>query len=451
MKASAMKQECDKGSLKPNAGLLDVVMLGAGSAIGSSIFSVLGPAARVGGESLLWAILAAMVPMAILALVYAAVASAAPRSGASYEWPRMFIGPRFAFMVAWLRIFGSVGMLVTGSLVLAHYLAILTPLPPTATMMAIFTVLFALNLFGIALAAKAQTWLMLILLATFSIFIGEGWGRIDPSRLGELWGRPAFAGIFLTLPLLINLFMGIETATEIGEEVRDASRNVPLGILLAVLLTLAVYLLITMTALALIGWRGIASGDTPLVVAAQATGTRYIVPVMLGAGILCLVKSLNVNFMIFSRNLYAMGRAGVLPAPLGRVHGSWGTPHVAATAVFLLTCLGLLLPKDLVFLFTATSIPTVLKYISTCLSARAMAIRQPELVATARFRLRPGTLIVVAMLGATCAMAIAVAALATDWRAYVLIGVWALLGILYRIAARRHEAKGRTVASKVPP
>jgi APA family basic amino acid/polyamine antiporter len=284
--------------LKENASLLDVVMLGAGAAVGSSIFSVLGPAARVAGPMLLAAIAVAVIPMAILAFVYAFVASAAPRSGASYEWPREFIGPRFAFGVAWLRILGSIGFLVTGSLVLTHYLVLLTAFPSTLTMFAILTATYLLNVLGVSFAAKAQSIMMSVLIVTFTIFVVASFPHTRAANVTPLLHLTNVDALLLTLPLLIHLFMGIETATEIGEEVRDAARMIPRGIALSVLLTLAIYLIITITALGVVGLSGMSQGDTPLAGAAKVAGPAAQAVIMVAA-ILCLIKSLNVNFLIF--------------------------------------------------------------------------------------------------------------------------------------------------------
>ncbi|MBA3905046.1 MAG: hypothetical protein C0522_15445, partial [Rhodocyclaceae bacterium] len=68
--------------LRHGVRLIDLVMLGAGTAIGASIFSVLGPAAQVGHEGILVACVLAALPMVLFGLVYAYMASAVPRTAA---------------------------------------------------------------------------------------------------------------------------------------------------------------------------------------------------------------------------------------------------------------------------------------------------------------------------------------------------------------------------------
>ena len=115
--------------LRRNVGLTGVVMFGAGTAIGVSIFSVLQPAAQVAGSGLLIAVLISALPMVLFAICYAYLGSALPISGASYEWPRRFLHPFVGFAIAWLRILSNVGAAVVLAQVLVSYLAMVVALP----------------------------------------------------------------------------------------------------------------------------------------------------------------------------------------------------------------------------------------------------------------------------------------------------------------------------------
>src|SRR5690625_6406243 len=143
--------------LRRGVGLAGVVMLGAGTAIGVSIFSVLQPAAEVAGSGLLVAIPLAAVPMVFFACTYAWMASAVPVTGASYEWPRRFIHPAAGFIVAWLRILTNVGAITVLGTVLVNYCGLALPLPVKLTVVALFTGVFALYFVGVAITARPQS------------------------------------------------------------------------------------------------------------------------------------------------------------------------------------------------------------------------------------------------------------------------------------------------------
>src|SRR5205823_4974530 len=116
---------------------------------------------------------------------------------------------------------------------------------------------------------------------------------------------------------------------------------------------------------------------------------------------------------------------------LGRVHPRWGTPYVAITVAFACTVVGLLLPGNLLFLFLAVNIPTMLKYLCNCLAAVRLVDRFPDLHARARVKLSRRAVKLWGYLGVVCALAIIVAGLKADWRPYAILAVWAVLGTGY--------------------
>lgn len=416
--------------LKHGVGLIDLVMLGAGTAIGAAIFSVLQPAAQVGGSGILIAVGIAALPMVLFALVYAYLASAIPRTAASYEWQRQFTHPLIAFAIVWLRVLSNAVVMIVLGRVLVNYLSMVVELPAKLVMLGMFTLIFGLNYVGVAIAARVQTILMSLLLVVFAVFVFAGAPQMKPQLFAE-----ALAGgwtpILAALPLMIQLFLGIETATEVGEEVDNAKTIVPLGIALGLALTVIVYLAISFTALSLVGPDVLAASDAPLLTAAKVALGPWATPMIVTAAVLALTKSMNAVFLVYSRFLYAMGKSGVLPAPLGRIHPKFGTPHIATMVAFAATVAGLLLPSSLLFLLLAVNIPTMMKYLGSCLAAFSVARNHPEVHAQARLKFSKTTVKVLAGLGMLAAIIIASLGFGTDWRPYALLAGWLAIGLVY--------------------
>jgi APA family basic amino acid/polyamine antiporter len=281
---------------------------------------------------------------------------------------------------------------------------------------------------------------MLGLLAVFAVLVAAG----APSLKPELFVEAAQGGwmpILAALPLMIQLFLGIETATEVGEEVENPKTTVPLGLALGLLLTVVVYLAISFTALSLVGPEALASSKAPLLDAAKVALGPVATPLIVTAAVLALTKSMNAVFLVFARFLFAMGRSGVLPAALGRVHPKFATPHVATTVAFGACVAGLLLPDSLLFLLIAVNIPTMMKYLGSCLAAWVVADRHPEIHAQARLPFGRGLVKALSALGMVAAVAIALLGLASDWRPYVLLAVWLAGGLAYyALRTRRRPA-----------
>jgi APA family basic amino acid/polyamine antiporter len=232
----------------------------------------------------------------------------------------------------------------------------------------------------------------------------------------------------------------------VGEEVDDPKRVVPLGLALALLLTVVVYLAIAFTALSLVGADALAGSDAPLLTAAEAALGQWAMPVIVTAAVLALSKSMNAVFLVFARFLYAMGRAGVLPEPLGRIHPRFGTPHIATIVAFGACCLGLFLPSSLLFLLLAVNIPTMMKYLGSCLAAYNVADKHPEVHAQARLRFSRGLVMGLAVAGMVAAVAIASLGLTSDWKPYVLLLGWLAVGLIYYAIRRRMIAPASSAA-----
>jgi APA family basic amino acid/polyamine antiporter len=417
-------------SLKRSVRLVDLIMLGAGTAIGAAIFTVLGPAAKVGGSGILISAILAALPMAVFALVYAWLASTAPLTAASYEWQRRFTHPAFAFAIVWMRVLANAVVMIVYGQTLTNYLGKVWDFPAKPVMLGFFAVLFAVNYLGVAVAARVQTVLMLGLLAVLAAFVASAGPHLRPQLFAEALSG-GWLPIAAALPLMIQLFLGIETATEVGEEVEDARRIVPLGVAGALALTIVVYLSVAFAALSLIGPAGLAASKAPLLDAAKAALGGWATPVIVAAAALALTKSMNATFLVYSRFLFAMGRAGSLPAALGRIHPRFGTPHIATTVAFAASCAALLLPTSLLFLLLAVSVPTMLKYMGTCMAAWSAASHHPDVVAAARLRFAPGLVKLLAGLGVVAAVIIAALGVTTDIRPYGLIGGWLVVGMAY--------------------
>ena len=423
----------EKGNLAQGLTIVDVISIGVGSAIGVSIFSIMAPAAKVAGAGMLPALALAAIPMVVFAVVYAFMGSTVPRSGASFEWPARFIHPFVGFMVAWLRIVGNTGALILLTQVLVSYVSRAVPIPQKPSMFALLVVFFLANYFGVRIAAGVERVFVVIKLAAFAIFVVAGFSSIDTANFHPLLGS-GWSGVFAALPLLVSLYMGIEGATEVGEEIRNGPAVIARGLAIAVLLTIVVYVSVSSVALGVLGGPALGASTAPLLDAGSKFLGRWNTPLIIIAAAAAISTSINAIYITFTRFLFAMGRDGVLPNAFGRIHPRFATPDVAVIAVFVLGVAGLMLPSSLVFLFLAVGIPTTLKYISNCWSAWRLVDRYPELRERAKFQLSKNAVKAWAGAGILCGIFVIVAGWTADWRPYAILGAWFAIGCLYWIA-----------------
>lgn len=417
--------------LKQGLNIVDIIAIGIGAAVGVSIFSIMAPAAEVAGTGMLAATAVAAIPMVVFTVTYAFMGSTVPRSGASFEWPARFVHPFVGFMVAWLRVVGNTGALTVLSLVLVSYASRVVALPQKLTMFLLFVFFFLANLFGIKVAAGVERVLVAFKLVIFGIFVAFGFSLVRMENLHPLLGTAGWAGILGALPLLVSLYMGIESATEVGEEIKNSQAVITRGLAITTVLTIVVYLSVSLVALGILGPGSLSTTETPLYDAGEFFLGRWNTWLIVVGAVASIGTAMNAVYITFTRFLFAMGRDGVLPEVFGRIHPRWGTPHVAVLAVFLIACTGLFLPSSLVFLFLAVGIPTTLKYLCNCWSAWRLVDHHPDLHKRAKFRLSRSAVRGWAGLGIVLALVIIAGGLTADWRPYAILGVWFVLGTVY--------------------
>jgi len=268
-------EQPQKAALRRDIGVTGIVALGLGTAIGVSVFSVLAPATQLAGAAMLVSMLLAMVPMLVYAIIYAFMGSAMPVTGASYEWPRRFVHPFLGFFISWLRIAGSTSAVIVLTMVLVSYVGTFAALPLKPTMFGLLVFVLVVNLLGVSAAARSQGVMLVILLGTCALF---AFGSIPSIELANFtpFASHGLIGIFAAVPLLISLFLGIESATEVGGEVKDPSRSIPLGITISIVLTATVYLLVACAALGVLGAEKLGASSAPLLDAGVAAGQQAV-------------------------------------------------------------------------------------------------------------------------------------------------------------------------------
>lgn len=428
-----------KPALRRDVGTTGIVALGLGTAVGVSVYSVLAPATQLAGAAMLVSMLLAMVPMLVYAMIYAFMGAAVPVTGASYEWPRRFVHPFLGFFISWLRIAGSTSAVIVLTMVLVSYVGTFVALPLKLTMFGLLVFVLLVNLLGVSAAARSQGVMLAILLGTCALFAVGSVPSVDAANFVP-FAPHGLAGIFAAVPLLISLFLGIESATEVGGEVKDPARTIPLGISISIGLTAVVYLVVACAALGVLGGEKLSASSAPLLDAgtvALGPAGRYLIVL---SAVVAIGSSINATFIIMSRFLFAMASEGVLPAALARVSGKHDVPQAAIVCAFVLCCAGLLLPENLVFLFLAVNIPTILKYCATCISAIGLLRQRPDLYQASRFRPAKPIIYALAILGVGLGVLIVIAGWSADWRPYALLAVWACLGCLYYVFVRARGA-----------
>ncbi|OBJ24728.1 APC family permease [Mycobacterium colombiense] len=314
------------GELRRSLGVFDAVVIGLGSMLGAGIFAALGPAARAAGSGLLLGLALAAVVAYCNATSSARLAACYPASGGTYVYGRKRLGDFWGYLAGWGFVTGKTASCAAMALTVGVYA---WPAQAHAVAVATVVALTAVNYAGMRKSAWLTRIIVAVVLTVLAALIVAAFtsGAADSEHL-HLSGA-TLGGVVQAAGLLFFAFAGYARIATLGEEVRDPSRTIPRAIPLALTIALAVYALVAVAALGVLGPGRLAQTAAPLVETARAAGTGWLVPVVQICAVVAAVGSLLALILGVSRTTLAMARDRHLPHALAAVHPRFGVPHRA--------------------------------------------------------------------------------------------------------------------------
>ncbi|WP_348651031.1 APC family permease [Micromonospora sp. WMMD812] len=327
--------------LERRLGVPDAVLIGLGSMLGAGVFVVFAPAAgAAGGAGLLPALVLAGFIAFCNATSSARLAARYPESGGTYVYGRERLGPFAGFLAGWGFVVGKTASCAAMALTIGAYLW-----PGQVRVVAVAAVLAvtAVNLRGVGKTATATKLLVGLVLAVLALVaaVGVVGGPVHLDRLADPGGSGR--GVLTAAGLLFFAFAGYARIATLGEEVRDPERTIPRAVPLALGVVLAIYLVLAVVALGVLGADRLADSAAPLadvVTAAGLPGLAWVVRAGAAVAVTGVLLSLLAGV---GRTLLAMGRRRDLPGALAAVHPRRRMPHRAELAVAMVVILVVLL------------------------------------------------------------------------------------------------------------
>jgi amino acid transporter len=171
---------------------------------------------------------------------------------------------------------------------------------------------------------------------SFTIFAKNGVTGHDLSAgftLHQVPYSPALQGLFLAMVFSVLSYTGFEATAPLAEETKDPRRNVAIGAVLGTALILGYYVIFGFATSVGFGVDKMASSfattANPYYVIANSVwgkaGTIIVLLALVNSGWGCSLAGQTAVIRVY----YKMGKVGVLPSALGRLHPKYRTPYVA--------------------------------------------------------------------------------------------------------------------------
>ena len=317
-------------ALTRRLGVTDAVVIGLSSMLGAGVFVVFAPAAGLaGGPGLLAALAVAGFIAYCNAASSAALAARYPESGGTYVYGRERLGPFWGFLAGWGFVLGKTASCAAMALAAGAYL---WPAYARPVGVAAVVVLTAVNLRGVTKTAWAARILLVATLLTLAAVLGAAAAHVPATvDFGRFEGSAY--DVLGAAGLLFFAFAGYARIATLGEEVRDPRTTIPRAIAIALAIVVALYALLAVAALVVLGPERLAASSAPLADVVTAAGLPGLAPfVRVGAGVAVAGVLLSLLAGI-SRTILAMARRRDLPGVLSKVDSAHEVPQRAQLVV----------------------------------------------------------------------------------------------------------------------
>jgi ethanolamine permease len=369
-----------------------------------------------------------------------------------------------------LRAFGVTGGMIAGlatliefvfappaiAMAIGAYLNVQYPsLDPRVAAIGAYIVFMTLNILGVSIAATFELVVTVLAVAELLVFMGVvapgfsfsnfvlgGWAGSDTFSL------PAISGIFAAIPFAIWFFLAIEGAAMAAEEAKDPKRTIPRAYV-AGILTLVVLAIGVMIFAGGVGdWRALSNINDPLPQAMKTVvgNNSNWMHMLVWIGLFGLVASFHGIILGYSRQFFALARAGFLPPSLAKL-SRFQTPHRAILAGGVVGILAIL-SDGLVNLqgmtltaamITMSVFGAIVMYIVSMLSLFKLRRSEPDLERSFRapgYPIVPGIALVLAV----------VCLVAMVWFNLVICGIFLCLMAVGALFCKLVRGRGAVVA-----
>lgn len=433
----------------------EVLALSFGAMIGWGWVALTGNwIAGAGSLGAMLAFLLGGVVVVFVGFTYAELASAMPQAGGEHVYSHRALGATASFICTWAILLGYVSVVAFEAVALPTVTDYLLPgfsrgyLWTVAGWEVQFTwvlvgivaaiVMTAINILGIHTAARLQVLATTLILLVGVLLMGGGVAGGDIANMQPLLpgGAKGLLGVLIMVPFM---FVGFDVIPQSAEEIDIPFSEI--GKLLMVSIAMAIFWYIMMIWAVSIGLSDAErqASELPTADAAAALlGGSWGGKLLVITGIGGILTSWNAFLIGGSRAIYALARAGQLPASLGRLHPKYNTPHRAVLLIGALSVIAPLFGRPaLVWLVDAGGLGIVIAYAFVAWSFLVLRKREPDMerpYKTRHGRIVGWTALVLSLAIATLYMPGSPAALVWPYEWMIFLG-WVFLGaMMFRIA-----------------
>jgi APA family basic amino acid/polyamine antiporter len=351
--------------MRRSLGLIHIFCIASGAMISSGLFVLPGIAfAKAGPAIIVCYLLAGLLSLPGM-LSLAEMTTAMPKAGADCYTVIRSLGPgvgTVSGLLSWFSLSMKSAFALMG---IAVFAATFANLDIHVVGIVSCLVFVTLNILGIKEAGRTQVLLVLGLLGLMLVYVVLGLQAVSMQHF-EPFAPHGNGALFMVVGYVFISYAGLLKVGSVAEEIRNPSRNIPLGMLIALAVVSVFYTLMVFVTVGVLPAPALTGTLTPISDAASAFMGQPGRAAMSIAAVLAFLTTANAGIMTAARSLVPVSRDGLFPAMFGRINGRFGTPHSALLLTGMLVVSSLFLDLDL--LVESASIVLIMTNALACVS-----------------------------------------------------------------------------------
>ncbi|WP_254545359.1 APC family permease [Halomarina pelagica] len=326
----------DGNSLSRDIGLFGAVSTVVAGTLGAGLFVTLGTASSTTGPSVILVVVLSGILAMSIAVNYSWMATIFPAAAGSYAYVSRTFGSRLpGFLVTWSKWLGYMAADAVLALGFGSYLQVFYPgIDPALAGFGLLTALFLVNLVGTKGYSVSQNAIFAFLMVSILVLVIPGTFSVSASNY-----RPFFTGGFdgfvaAAVPLFYA-YIGIAVAGQMGAEVKDPERNLPLAMAGGTAILILLYVWTAVVIYGVTEYTVLANSARPLATAAEAfLGANATAIVAIG-GLLATASSVHAVMAAGIKMPYSWAWDEVFPRAFSSVSDRFGTPHWSLLTLYV--------------------------------------------------------------------------------------------------------------------
>ena len=350
----------EKGLKSGAIGFISGIVIGvASTAPGYSLAGALGLVVGVVGIGVQAPVImiAAFIPMLLVASAYYWMNRADPDCGTTFSWVTRAMGPTWGWIGGWAIIVADVIVMANLAQIAGLYTFLLFGVDdPSTAAVTVLGVIFIMAMtyicvIGIELNAKTQIGLLAAELITLGLFSVVALIRVfaDDAPKGAVkpaaeWFNPAGLGSTSALVsgilLAVFIYWGWDTTVTVNEETEDPGEAPGRAAIWATIILVLTYVIVTVAAISFGGPDRLAndeSGDVLGLLANDVFGSTTLGKIVVIAVLSSAAASCQTTILPTARTALSMARAKAMPAKLGEIDRRYLTPAFATWLMGILS------------------------------------------------------------------------------------------------------------------